>query len=148
MESGFASIGVRTEICPLFVTAWWHWGMETTAKTPVQHQLFPTPPDPGAAVVVNDRVTIRTSGGERVVVVSGLVLHHYAVEDRVAEAYAMVSLVDCGYADQNDVSGLRPQCALAPSLPRTLRPRRPQGPRACSRPPDRGAFEGDDRREA
>jgi transposase len=79
--------------------------MDTTAeKAPTQRALFAVPPDPGDAVVVNDRVTVRTSGEQRVVVVDGLVLHHYSVEDRVAEAYAMVSLVDCGYAGQNDVA--------------------------------------------
>jgi hypothetical protein len=79
--------------------------MDTIAEAPpAQRQLFSTAADPGDAVVVNDRVTIRTSGGERVVIVGGSVLQHFAVEDRVAESYAMVSLVDCGYADQNDVA--------------------------------------------
>lgn len=71
-----------------------------------QEDLFPpAPPDPdGEAVLVNDRVTVRTSRGQRVVVVDGVVLHSYAAEDRAANAYAMVLLVEAGYADQNDVA--------------------------------------------
>lgn len=36
--------------------------------------------------------------------VSGIVLAQYAVDDHTAEAYAMVSLVEQGWADQNDVA--------------------------------------------
>jgi hypothetical protein len=38
------------------------------------------------------------------VIVSGIVLAQYAVDDRMAEAYAMVSLVEQGWADQDDVA--------------------------------------------
>lgn len=71
-----------------------------------QVDLFaPAPLDPdGEAVPVNDRVTVRTSRGQRVVVVDGIVLHSYAAQDRAADAYAMVLLVEAGYADQNDVA--------------------------------------------
>jgi prepilin-type processing-associated H-X9-DG protein len=37
-------------------------------------------------------------------VVCGLVLAHYAIKDAMSEAYAMVSLVEQGWADQNDVA--------------------------------------------
>ncbi len=37
-------------------------------------------------------------------IVSGIVLAQYAAEDRMSEAYAMVSLVEQGHADQNDVA--------------------------------------------
>jgi len=47
---------------------------------------------------------IRTRDGHRVVVVSGVALAQYAVGDRMAEAHAMVSLVEQGWADQNDVA--------------------------------------------
>jgi transposase len=39
-----------------------------------------------------------------VVIVSGIVLAQYALDDHTAEAYAMVSLVEQGWADQNDVA--------------------------------------------
>ena len=79
--------------------------MTTTTEAPPQRELFEAPPrGEQEAVVVNDRVTVRTHGGQRVVVVAGLAIHHYAVDDRAAEAYAMVSLVEAGFADQNDVA--------------------------------------------
>jgi len=39
-----------------------------------------------------------------VVFVHGVVFSHYAIEDRTAEAYAMVLLFESGYADQNDIA--------------------------------------------
>ena len=36
--------------------------------------------------------------------VAGLPMHHWAEGDTMAAAYAMVSLVHCGYADQNEVA--------------------------------------------
>ena len=69
-----------------------------------QEQLFPeNPPDPGV-VVINDRCAVRSDGVHRVVVVGGLPMASYRVGDRMAEAYAIVSLVERGYADQNDVA--------------------------------------------
>lgn len=75
-------------------------------SNPEQEELFaPAPSDPDSeSVIVNDRVTMRTSRGQRVVVVDGIVVHSYAVQDRAADAYAMVLLVEAGYADQNDVA--------------------------------------------
>lgn len=75
----------------------------TTNATP-QRELFAPPPRDEQAVVVNDRVTVRTNDAQRVVVVDGLPVHHYAVGDRAAEAYAMLNLVEAGFADQNDVA--------------------------------------------
>ena len=54
--------------------------------------------------VINDRCLFRTQDGHRVVIVSGITLAQYAVSDRMAEAHAMVSLVEQGWADQNDVA--------------------------------------------
>ena len=54
--------------------------------------------------VINDRCLFRTQDGHRVVIVSGIILAQYAVSDRMAEAHAMVSLVEQGWADQNDVA--------------------------------------------
>lgn len=55
-------------------------------------------------MVVNDHVLIRTCSGQRVVLVCGIAVHHYDVQDRAAQAYAMVNLVESGFADQNDVA--------------------------------------------
>jgi Winged helix-turn helix len=54
--------------------------------------------------VVNDRCEVRTHDGRRAVIVSGIVLAEYSLGDRVGEAYAMVTLVEQGLADQNDVA--------------------------------------------
>lgn len=69
-----------------------------------QQTFFDPKPEGEGPVVVNDRVTMRTSGGQRVVVVDGVIVQSFAVADRAAEAYAMVFLVEAGYADQNDVA--------------------------------------------
>ena len=34
----------------------------------------------------------------------GVIFAHYPREDRGAEAYALVKLYECGYADQNDLA--------------------------------------------
>jgi DNA-binding CsgD family transcriptional regulator len=39
-----------------------------------------------------------------VISVQGIVFAHYSIEDRAAEAYAMVMLFESGYADQNDIA--------------------------------------------
>ena len=41
-------------------------------------------------VVINARCSLRIAAGQRVIVVAGLLVHHYRAEDAVAEAYAMV----------------------------------------------------------
>lgn len=56
------------------------------------------------AVVINGRATLRVEGEQRVVVVAGLPMHHYDAGDPVAEAYAMVFLVDSGFARQQEVA--------------------------------------------
>ena len=63
-------------------------------------------PAPSASdtVIINGRCTLRREGEHRVVVVSGLPVHHYSVNDAVAEAYAIVFLVDGGYATQTEVA--------------------------------------------
>jgi transposase len=55
-------------------------------------------------VVINARCTLRIEAGQRVIVVAGLPVHHYDAEDVVAEAYAMVFLVESGFAQQTDVA--------------------------------------------
>jgi transposase len=69
-----------------------------------QEALALPPSAPSAAVVINGRATLRAEGEQRVVVVAGLPVHHYGAGDPVAEAYAMVFLVDAGFAQQNEVA--------------------------------------------
>jgi transposase-like protein len=76
----------------------------TMANTIRQNDLFPSLSPPTGTVVVNDCCLIRTQDDRRVVLGSGVVLAQYAVSDRMAEAYAMLSLVEQGWADQNDVA--------------------------------------------
>src|SRR6266568_1283881 len=66
--------------------------------------LFPEVRNPHGTCVINQRCLIRTQEGYRVVLVSGMPLAQYAVVDRMSEAHAIVSLVDQGWADQNDVA--------------------------------------------
>ncbi len=47
---------------------------------------------------------MKKEGEVRVVYVAGLPVHHWVDGDRMTEAYAMVSLVRCGYADQDEVA--------------------------------------------
>jgi transposase len=69
-----------------------------------QDDLFPNIQTPDFVRVINDRCLVRTQDGHRVVVVAGIVLAHYAVDDPIAEAHAMISLIEQGWADQNDVA--------------------------------------------
>ena len=66
--------------------------------------LFPTARNPPDTQAINHRCLIRTQDGHRVVMVAGVVLAHYATGDRMAEAHAMVSLVEQGWADQSEVA--------------------------------------------
>src|SRR6267154_1795992 len=54
-------------------------------------------------VVINARCTLRTQEDQRVIVVGGLPVYHYCAADAVAEAYAMVMLVESGFAQQTEV---------------------------------------------
>jgi len=66
--------------------------------------FFPDARNPEGTIAINDRCLLRTQSAHRVVVVCGLVLAHYAIQDAISEAYAMVNLVEQGWADQNDVA--------------------------------------------
>src|SRR5712671_1751052 len=55
-------------------------------------------------VVINARCSLRIEAGQRVIVVAGLPVHHYRAADAVAEAYAMVFLVESGFAQQTEVA--------------------------------------------
>jgi transposase len=55
-------------------------------------------------VLINARCSLRIEADQRVIVVAGLPVHHYCAEDAVAEAYAMVFLVQSGFAQQMEVA--------------------------------------------
>jgi prepilin-type processing-associated H-X9-DG protein len=67
-------------------------------------ELFPQGDDPPGRAHINGRCLLQTRDGRRVITVSGVVLAQYALSDRMSEAHAMVSLVEQGHADQNDVA--------------------------------------------
>ena len=66
--------------------------------------LFPEARNPQGTVAINDRCVLRTQDGHCVLLVSGMVLAQYAVTDRMAQAHAMVSLVEQGWANQMEVA--------------------------------------------
>lgn len=72
--------------------------------TPEQTQLFTDGCPVATTGFVNDRVSFQTEDNQRVILVHGVVFSHYSLEDRCAEAYALVSLFESGYADQNDLA--------------------------------------------
>ena len=59
---------------------------------------------PSNTVVINARCSLRVEEDQRVIVVAGLPVHHYCAGDAVAEAYAMVFLVEAGFAQQTEVA--------------------------------------------
>src|SRR5262249_56211689 len=69
-----------------------------------QHALALPSPTPSNSVVINARCSLRIEADQRVIVLAGLPVHHYCAQDAVAEAYAMVFLVDSGFAQQTDVA--------------------------------------------
>jgi transposase len=70
-----------------------------------QGQLFAEELDSkDGSVFINEKCHIQTLDGYVVVSVYGISLAHYAVGDRMSEAHAMVSLVDQGWAQQNEVA--------------------------------------------
>jgi transposase len=70
----------------------------------IQDDLFPVPAPPEGTRLINDRCVVRTQDRHRVIVVAGIVLSQYVLGDRMAEANAMVTLIEQGWADQNDVA--------------------------------------------
>jgi transposase len=74
------------------------------AQAPKQGELFPEVNAPNGTTLVNAHCLVRTQDRHRVVIVSGVVIAQYAVGDRMAEAHAMVSLIDQGWAEQKEVA--------------------------------------------
>ena len=73
-------------------------------NTPPTDDWFPTARLPTDTVLINDRCLLRTQDGHRVVIAAGVPVAHYTVGDRMAEAMAMVTLVEQGWAYQNEVA--------------------------------------------
>jgi transposase len=73
-------------------------------SAPDQSDVFPGFVRAPQMVFVNDRVSSQTEANQRVILVHGVVHSHYSLEDRTAEAYALVELYESGYADQNDLA--------------------------------------------
>lgn len=59
---------------------------------------------PEDVVAINGRCQVRTGDGHCVVLVAGVPIAQFAVADRMAEAHAMVSLVEQGWAKQGEVA--------------------------------------------
>jgi transposase len=59
---------------------------------------------PSDTIVISARCTLRAEEDQRVIVVGGLPVYHYCAADAVAEAYAMVMLVESGFAQQTEVA--------------------------------------------
>jgi transposase len=66
--------------------------------------LFPNVRNPEGTLVINDRCVVKTQSDHCVVIVRGVAVAQYRSSDHMAEAYAMVNLVEQGWADQNDVA--------------------------------------------
>jgi hypothetical protein len=97
--SFFSCLG-RTQNCPLFAAGVFSPGMTTGPSD----DLFPDVQNPEGTLFINDRCMVKTQGDQRVVIFSGVAVAQYKLSDRLAEAYAMVNLVDQRWADQNDVA--------------------------------------------
>ncbi len=73
-------------------------------ESPRQRELFPEVNAPDGTTWINARSLMRTQNGHRVVIVAGVAIAQYALGDRMAEAHAMVSLIDQGWAEQKEVA--------------------------------------------
>ena len=65
---------------------------------------FPEARNPEQLRAINKRCMLRSQDGYCVVLVSGIILAQYASNDHMAEALAMVNLIDQGWADQIEVA--------------------------------------------
>ena len=76
-----------------------------------EEDLFPDARNPESLRVINERCLLRSQDGHCVVLVSGINRAQYASSDRMAEAHAMVSLVEQGWANQIEVARAFACCA-------------------------------------
>jgi transposase len=80
------------------------WQALWPAMSPEQKNLLEFYAPPRGVLVVNDRVSIHTEGCHRVVLVHGVIVAHYDNNDRAAEEYAMITLLDSGYAEPKEIA--------------------------------------------
>lgn len=80
------------------------WLAMMTAMSPEQRLLLEFCTSASGVIVVNDRVCIHTDEFRRVVLVHGVIVSHYDKNDRAAEEYAMLTLLDSGYAEQKEIA--------------------------------------------
>src|SRR5208283_2717125 len=92
---------VRTQTCPVFRAVS---QTDRMAGRKTKGELFAGSPHDDGLVIVNGRAQVRTADGYRVVTCRGVVLAHYEMSDRMAEAHAMVSLIEQGWAEQREVA--------------------------------------------
>ena len=101
---GFLALQVRTKTCPLFSLRKAGACYPDMDSAPDQSDLFPDFSPVSQMVFVNDRVSLQTEADQRIILVHGVVYSNYSRDDHMAEAYALVSLYESGYADQNDLA--------------------------------------------
>jgi len=58
----------------------------------------------GDTVPINARCSLKREGSLRMVSVAGLPMHQWVAGDRLGESYAIVNLIQCGYAQQTEVA--------------------------------------------
>src|SRR5947208_1936100 len=77
---------------------------------------------PSNTVVINARCSLRVEEDQRVIVVAGLPVHHYCADDAVAEAYAMVFLVEITSAATGELPQAAVPCAKSSTAEATRHP--------------------------
>ena len=92
--------GADPNLSGFLPVSWHRAGMAETN----QKELFTKEGERSGSVFINARCQLRMESGYRVVLVGGLPLSHYADGDRMGEAHSMVSLVEQGWAQQNEVA--------------------------------------------
>jgi DNA-binding CsgD family transcriptional regulator len=93
--------GMRTECCPVLSVA----DAGAVDASVAAQQDLPLPvPASSATVHINGRCVLQAAGDQRVILVAGLPVHHYSIDDAVAEAYGMVLLFDSGFATQREIA--------------------------------------------
>src|ERR1019366_2815367 len=93
--------------------------------TAPDQDFFPDARNPEDIRIINNRCLIRTQDGYCVVMVSGIVLAHYATTDRMGQAHAMVSLVEQGWANQIEVAAAFHQSVRTVWRQQARRPKEP-----------------------
>jgi hypothetical protein len=86
-----------------------------------QTRLFGTDASAADAIVINDRCVLRIQDDQRIVVAAGVPLAHFIADDRMAEAYAMITLVEQGLGrSERCRAGLRVLSTHAPAVSAAL----------------------------